>query len=203
MDKVTLIILPLAVLFIIAMVNLSGLGVAGTLGQTTIGGSPDSTIYYDSAGVAKCYANGTVIGEAGVILNGDGNLAQWGNETQWWGGYSVYYQLYWDESATQPVSYSDVGKGYPASGSINIYSSFGLIAMIIGIMALAGVVGLRIMGSGIAERSASTIIMGTAFIGLWTIFSAISFTIITSFALGSILYLALTACYCIGILMNM
>jgi hypothetical protein len=84
-----------------------------------------------------------------------------------------------------------------ASFSINMIG--GLLALIIGLTAVAVVAGIRVLGSGLSEKSVTIIYNSTVYYGLWGIFSALSIVLFSALPLfGMLLWLGLTLCYSIG-----
>ena len=200
--KENLILMPLTVLGILALISVSGLTAAGELGEMHIGGNPENAVYYDENGHSLCYvSNLTSIGEQGNIFNLQG-AAMWVNTTNFLGQPTMYYFMFYDDTATQGLLFQDVGQtNNNGKGGLSISSSLGIIALIIGLMALAIVAGLSILGSGISETSVSALWLGTGLIALWGIFSAIALNLIILIELGPIFYIVLTFCYCVGIIL--
>lgn len=187
-----LLLLPLAVLFILSILSLTGLGYGAlpTEGELYIDGKPYTGEYYaDSTGRPVCYSNFTVIAsEEGLVIWGAGD-----------GGWYVERWSWKNATGTYHLTYSDVKQGI--GGGFDIGSSLGLIGIVIGIMALAAFAGIKILGSGVSDVSVSTILVSSAFLALWAIFSVLSMSLIISIPLfGVILYFALTGMYTVGII---
>lgn len=80
-------------------------------------------------------------------------------------------------------------------------TSLGIIGLVVAVIALAAVVGLKIVGSGIGEFSSRTIVLATGFVTMWGLFSVLAIGGITSIPLfGSVFYFFLTGLYTIGVL---
>jgi len=75
----------------------------------------------------------------------------------------------------------------------------GIVALIIGLVAVGVVCGIKILGSGIDTFSVKLIYKSTTYYGLWGIFSALSFTVFSSIPFfGLFIWLGLTLCYSLG-----
>ena len=88
------------------------------------------------------------------------------------------------------------------SGShvFNIDAVVGAIAIIILITVIAGIIGIRILGSGLSDNSVKYITLGIVFSGIWTILSVLSWNLITSIEVfGGTIYVFLTIMYVIGV----
>lgn len=196
---------PLATLIIIAMLSILNVGESyGIYGFTNetinMGTNFAGTIYYDSTETACCYANGTGVYAPGRITKiGSFYDAFWLNDTG-------YYPLYWSDGT--PIAWADVGKADPALGGVStsytfdITSTLGLIALIIGFMAIAAVVGIKIVGSGIGENSSQIIMQFTMWLAIWGVFSAMALPFVMAMeTLGTIVYFTLTLIYTLGLVM--
>lgn len=207
-----LILFPLTVLILLSLLSMLGLGSATdpNFGNGTIGYGFGSTLFYDSTGHPVAYANGTNYGEKGLlkIVGSQGWFSQGTEEVQWINNtaYNVmhYYDIYTDTNGQSLVSveeynyYKDNADG---QFSFNIWSSLGLIGVIVGIAALAAIIGIRIVSSGESDVSVQVILVITAFMALWGIFSVLGLTLLTSAGTyGGIIYFILTAMYTIGII---
>lgn len=192
-----LILFPLGCLILLSLLSMTGLGDT-LLGDITLEGDPSETLYYDEGGHGVVYANGTAAGEAGSIVTLYGfPYAYWSNATL------MYYQLYWDNGGERNILAEDIGKT-EASASGLVFSSqnaIGLIILITGLLILAGVVGIRILGSGISDISVGTIILGTSYLAIWGVFSVLSLDLVVAGGdlIMPIAYFVLTAIYCVGI----
>jgi hypothetical protein len=121
--------------------------------------------------------------------------------------------LYLDQSGTIEATYENFAspdqlvaiKDGSADGlGVNLASSLGLIGAVIGIMALATVVGIKVLGSGISEFGVSTIVFGTFYLLVWGIFSVLSLSMLMQIAVfGGLLYFALTVMYTVGIVSSL
>jgi hypothetical protein len=182
---------------LISILGLLGLGTPGTPDSDIyIGGNPNLTLYYDSNGVAKCYANGTAYNEWGYIKQQYAvNVALWHNETS-------EYGLYYDTGGEDYVPFSQVGRSqYDSEISVTFNDAqVGLWAIIIGFGVFAGVVGFKVLDSGISEASLSLILTVTFWGIIWGVFAVLSYPIIISIgALGSIGWFGFTIMYTIGV----
>lgn len=204
MIKEGLITLPLTILFIVAFLSLSGLG-SGNLNNMYVGGDPANAVYYDETGHALCYVanlSSVGVGEMGSIYNVNG-AALWVNSTNVLGIPTAYYFMYYDAAGSQGVLFQDLGRTNAGGvGSISLGTTLGLIALVVGLMALVIVAGLRILGSGISETATTALWLGTGLMALWGVFSALALQLIILVELGPILYLALTLMYCLGIILS-
>lgn len=199
-----LIVFPLSILILLSLLSMTGIGDV-TLGDPSVSLDVVSAKYYDSAGVAKVYVSNLtcVTGDPYFKLHNVGGYAEFSNTTEGWFGVVVGYPLYYDNGASYRVKYEDLGKTLQGSlGGIDIGSSIGFLALVIGVMALAAIVGLRVLGSGISEESVSAILKGGAFLAIWAVFSVLALDLIT--VAGDlflpIVYFVLTAVYTLGII---
>jgi len=202
MNKESLIFVPLTVLIALALINQAGLG-QGQLGGVYIGGNPENAVYYDESGHALCYiSNLTSIGETGTIYDVQG-VAFWVNSTNFLGQPTNLYFMFYDNAASQALLFKDVGKSNTGGiGSISISSSLGVIALIIGLVALVIIAGIRIFSSGTSETGVSALWLSTGLMSIWGIFSLIALDLVILIELGPILYIVLTIAYCIGIILQ-
>ncbi|MFX0069874.1 MAG: hypothetical protein ACFFAO_02180 [Candidatus Hermodarchaeota archaeon] len=96
------------------------------------------------------------------------------------------------------ISYTAEG-GYGVSVGIDAIT--GALAVIIVLIAIAVLVGIQVLGSGISEQSVKTIIIITGYASLWGIFSVLSINLIISIEIfGYIIYIGLTIIYAIGVM---
>lgn len=193
--------LPLIVLFILGMLSVLGVTeTVGTFGNSSVSTDGFNAVYYDSAGAPKVFiANLTAVSEYGQIVNVAGK-ANWVNTT---GLIQLAYPLYFDSYATHALPFEDVGETEISSfgGEFSLSSSLGFVALVVALMALAIVVGLRILGSGTSSISVSLMITGTFYLALWGVFSVMSLELLSALdVLGYILYLGLTLLYTVGII---
>lgn len=77
----------------------------------------------------------------------------------------------------------------------------GGIALLTTVIIVAGITGISVLGSGLNPQSAKIIIMLTAYIGIWSTLSIVSFALINEIAIfGTVIYIGLTIGYSIGII---
>lgn len=209
-----LIALPLAILILVSLLSMMGLGstdqflVAGEDFDDTFTAAVDG--WYDLNGhqVAKRLWNYHEVGEAGGPHSSDGkhywlnetNVGAYGwrdKETVQAAGNLVYsYPIFWvlENETLASVIRGDI---IPFDTASNL----GIIALITGVIALALVVGIRVLGVGVSDVSVSTAVMATAFLSLWAMASLGSIELITAIPLvGPIIYFTLTGMYTLGIL---
>lgn len=177
---------------LVALLSLMGLGSTMLATNQTMYGTGYSNYdyWYDVNGHVVMFKNGTAYDEAGFM-----HVPSVGSTHPQWDNYSNVYDMY-DNPYGEDRSWVQI--------DFDISSSYGLIALIVGMMALVAVIGIKVFGTGEGEVSTMTILKGTAFLTLWGIFSAISLTLITQIpmSLGAILYFILTAMYCVGIIQS-
>jgi len=83
--------------------------------------------------------------------------------------------------------------------SLNFDMTTGLIAIIVGAIAL-GLIGVKVLGSGLDGYSIKIIWNGIVFYGLWAIFSILAFNSIVSIPFfGVLLWFLLTVFYTLGV----
>lgn len=81
----------------------------------------------------------------------------------------------------------------------NINMVSGVIALIIGLVAIGVVAGIRVLGSGLSEHSVKLIYNSSVYYGMWGIFSALAFPVFTEIPLmGLFFWLGLTLVYTLG-----
>lgn len=74
------------------------------------------------------------------------------------------------------------------------------IALITILIAVAGIIGINVLGSGLSDSSVHTITLLLGYGGLWTLFSTLSWNLIIAIELfGGFIWLGLTIIYSIGI----
>lgn len=181
---------------------MTGLG-ATVLGEGRIGGDPSTTIYYDSGGHPCVYANGTAYDEVGQVIQVGGLDAAWSGTWAAWKNttfsFGTNYPLYWDQSAEQPIPWERNGETNVGGQTIDISQSIGLIGLVIALMAMAVIVGLRVLGSG--TSNSMILVLGTAYMGVWGIFSVLALPLVTQIVLfGPIIYFSFTIMYTVGII---
>lgn len=191
--------MPLTIIILVSILSLLGMAAPGGADVFTLGGDPSKTIYYDEGGHAVCYANGTAYDEPGnIFLGAPYPYAFWRNAS-FPPGFLLLY-----EGGTTSVKFEDVGQGGPDDSPIEATfndANLGLIAIIVGFLIFAGIVGLRIFSSGISEASINIILIGTMYMALWALFSALSYPVIALMSImGPIFWFALTVCYAVGLL---
>lgn len=211
-----LILFPLVVLISVSILSLMGLGTAtsySTLSPTPID-VDDSFVapedgWFDVNGhqvTERWYAIHT--GEDGKVYT-YGNVYYWINSTNVpnWETGDLAFDAAGAAVLDYPVFSLLTGDTLPDNVEVSntvpfdVSSSFGIIALIVAIMAVAVVAGVKVLGSGIGDTSVSTIIKGTAFISLWAAFSVASLGLIAAIPyLGPIFYFFLTAVYTVGIM---
>lgn len=78
------------------------------------------------------------------------------------------------------------------------------IALLVTIIAVASITGIQVLGSGLNSESVRVIILATAFTGLWAMLSILAFNLIITIAVfGTIIYIALTLGYSIGVIQRL
>lgn len=76
----------------------------------------------------------------------------------------------------------------------------GLIGIVIGIVAVASITGIQVLGSGLQEQSVKTITVSILYGSLWAIFSIFSSPFFLSIAIfGALFWCGLTILYVLGI----
>lgn len=87
-----------------------------------------------------------------------------------------------------------------AGATFSIDPFLGLTAVIIVLIVLAVLVGIQIIGSGLSPTSVRIIVIGTAYSGLWILFSIIAQPLIVSIQIfGALIYITLTMGYIWGV----
>ena len=87
-----------------------------------------------------------------------------------------------------------------ANALFSIDPFLGLIGMIIVLVVLATAVGIQVVGSGLSPETVRIIVIGTAYGGLWIMFSLLAEPLISSIAIfGSLIYVTLTIGYIWGV----
>ncbi len=83
---------------------------------------------------------------------------------------------------------------------VGVDSLTGALTIIIILVALALVVGIQVLGSGLNDTTVKTIIVITGYASVWGIFSVLSINLIISIQIfGTLIYLFLTIIYVIGV----
>lgn len=89
--------------------------------------------------------------------------------------------------------------GSDTIGFLGTGAEYGFIALIFGIMALAGIVGFRFISSGISDVSVSAIIKGVAFVSVWIAFSVMAEPLLVMIPVfGFIFYFFISVLYGLG-----
>lgn len=144
--------------------------------------------WYDAGGHALLYANGSAVGERGVLelkSSGGVNVRLWFNSSSTYVGY-VDWENFGGSgvlggylaSTGFPVYLSSGGsdagvvyEGWSWNQGFDAWGSIGLLAIIWAIMGLATIVGAHILGSGVSDVSVNTIVKGAAWTGIFTMAS--------------------------------
>jgi len=85
--------------------------------------------------------------------------------------------------------------------NVGISPITGALAIIIALVAVAVLVGIQVLGSGISEQSVHTIIVVIGYASIWGVFSVLTLNLIISIELfGWLIYLTLTIIYMIGVM---
>lgn len=180
-----LIVFPLVILVGVAL--LAQMGLDPTMETAANQYSFSTEGYFDANGHQVLTANFTAVGEAGQLghsFHPDPDLVQY-----YWTNATDRYQIYNSVGGVN-IDYSD--------NDFSLSSSYGLIGVVIAMIALAGVVGISILSSGTTQ--ASTIVICTAFLVVWGIFSFMSVGTIQGIPIfGVPFYFFLTLMYAIGI----
>lgn len=92
----------------------------------------------------------------------------------------------------------NIGKNKVDIG-FNFFNNIGLFAIIAACMALAIVMGVRVLSSGMAGETIKIAVFGTALSGIWMVLSIPAFSLITAIPLiGFVAYAVLTIMYGMG-----
>lgn len=193
-----LIYIPLAFLLAISLFSMFGLGSTAGFGTVYVSSHITGSGLYDDTGHLVVNQTLNAVGESGHIIAMDySGMAAWVNTTT----IGQYYPLYYDQAATDPTFFSQINGAGSTTIGANLGTSLGLIGLVVGVMALALIAGVHVLGSGVAEESVSTIIKGTFFLVLWGALSVMSIGIITGIPpLGPSFYFILTGIYTLGII---
>lgn len=88
-----------------------------------------------------------------------------------------------------------------ADAFFSIDPFLGLTATIIVLIVLATAVGIQVLGSGLSPQTVRIIVIGTAYIGLWVLFSLLAEPLISSIEVfGGLIYITLTIGYIWGVI---
>ena len=81
----------------------------------------------------------------------------------------------------------------------DINMTTGIVALIIGLVAIGVIAGIRVLGSGLSEYSVKLIHKSATYYGLWGVFSALSFGLFSGIpTFGLFIWLGLTLVYSLG-----
>lgn len=201
-------VIPLSIMLILTVLGQMGLVEDATgfgEGDLRVAGGTVTDWYYDVDGNPKLNSTSLVPYDPAekitVVNDGAIGVALFYNDTNL---FHTYYSLYHDTEASEPVLYGNLGQGGASSGGgallgVGISDNFAFIALIVGIIALVGVIGIQLFGSGESETSIFVIIVFTGLLALWTILSFGSYDMIVSIPLfGPIVYVVLTLMYSVG-----
>lgn len=84
--------------------------------------------------------------------------------------------------------------------TFSLMSPDGLMAVLIIAMAVGIVSGVTVFSSGLSELSQSIVFQTTIYLAIWAVVSMAAYEVINSVPeLGALLWLSLTAVYCIGV----
>lgn len=212
-----LIVFPLVLLIFLGCLNTLGLHNDMTGDGVQYGGifafGAGGNGWWDESGHKVCDVNFTAVGEDGVAVRAtDGGYA-WINNTgtvEWirdgamayddglytssvgnWWAMGQYYTIFNNSSGANTAFFLQ---------GFSIYSSLGILAIVILIIGVALVVGLHFLGSGESETGVMTIIKGGSYLGLWGCFSVVAGGLIGSIPiLGALFWLFLTLVYTLGV----
>jgi len=198
------------------MFALTGLGETDTLGSGWVTGTEQPTPYlYDWSGHAIIFSNNlSKVDDEGWFQEGSGGKALFINGSAW-NLYNTGYYIYKypegnsSEVDATPLQYEWVMEQKQAlvsakivDFSVSVSTSWGLLALIAGMIVTFAIIGFKVLDSGESETSLNLILVGGGLLAVWAIFSVLSMPLITSIPYGSILYLGLTLSYCVGIILN-
>lgn len=198
----------------IMMMVFNGSVVGFGFGSINVGGYGAFDGLWDLTGHPVCYLNGTAYGEDGILEVYDSPPAIdplapyktadtvyfWYNNTDDDGVniFGLDAPKGWLPPA-YPLYDTEDGENKASKFAFDIGDTLGFVAVIVGLMAVAGVVGLHVLGSGISDTSVATIIKGGALLALWGIVSYASLDAISTIPMfGGIIYFVLTALYTFG-----
>lgn len=88
--------------------------------------------------------------------------------------------------------------------AIDTSTIIGAITIIsITLIAVASVVGISVVGSGLNPQSARIVILAITYTGLWVLLSSLAYALIVSIEVfGSVIYVAITIAYVIGVIQS-
>jgi len=225
LNSSTLIFFPLVILLVLTGLSVAGLGEAVDINQsfyayqtataTGVDAFGNVLTLNDADGYAICYYNETSVwGEPGLYVVYEANSyppqeAAWKNTT-------TTTQLFYDEDGADPVFYADlsedglisrpearIGPHWEGIKSFNLSDSWGWLALVAAITAIASFVGLKFFGSGESEISLNLLLKSTFFITIWATLSVATYPLIL---LGGflifVLYFGMTLSYAVGIILS-
>lgn len=194
---------PVAVLGVLALLSVCGLGAPGNFGTINFADPDlDTSFYYDLNGNAICYRNLTAVAgqsQGQVIYYQYVPYAYWRNSTN-------VYAMYNDNVAgvqtkmteTWAVSSGSGSRGFEAT----ISTELGVLAVISGIVAVGLIASVKFFGFGLSDTGINTLMKGGAYIMIWAIFSGLAMQLIINAGdfYTPIIYLGLTGAYTFGCL---
>lgn len=207
----TLVILPLAIMFVVTMLSQLGLGASTTYGSSdvTIGTPLNQEGWYDTTVHLVAYGNGTPVDstEAGyLVYNSLATL-----RPLFTPAFTPHFTpipssiqaFYINSTDTYPVNQGStittINQGHTVQ--FNIGTGLGLIALISALMIFISVIGIKALGIGLSDVSLQAVLVGTALIFVWGMFSVLSLSLITAIPIfGALLYFGLTIMYTLGII---
>lgn len=88
--------------------------------------------------------------------------------------------------------------------SIDTGTIIGAITIIsITLIAVAGIVGISFLGSGLNPASTKIIILALTYTGLWVLLSTLAYSLIVSIEIfGGVIYVSITIAYVIGVIQS-
>ena len=90
--------------------------------------------------------------------------------------------------------------GLDTSSLFNVDPVIGFTLTIIVIVALASVIGIQIIGSGLSPESVRILVIGISYTGIWVVFSLLAQPLIASIEIfGILMYVTLTIGYVMGV----
>ena len=86
--------------------------------------------------------------------------------------------------------------------AIDTSTLVGALLIITGtLIAIALITGITFLGSGLNPESSRIVVLGTTYVGIWTLLSVLAFPLILEIEIfGSIIYIAITIGYTIGVI---
>lgn len=181
-----LLTIPLIFLIILGLMSMMGLGTVEYQSDTVLFHGTEG--WFDANGKQVAYENYTRADPA------DDGRVWWVGGVPIWHNSTGDYQMWTASDQTNESGIETI--------TVDVGSSLGFIGLVFGVMALATIAGLQVLGSGISDESVSAIVKGSALITLWGFFSAMSLALILTipYSLGAIFYFFLTGIYTLGII---